>query len=305
MYDIQRYSLDDLPQALPQCAGVYAFCQQDSLDHCLYIGKSIHLRDRVMSHVYSKEPREQRIMRSTRTIMIMPTTGEFSALLYESEWVKQYCPLYNKKLRRARSLFTLALTLPDDSDYLTAKITPMKNISSCFDGQHYGLFTRREGAVQCLQSLVKQHHLCSVRLGLEKARTPCFNFQIKRCQGACIERESATAYNQRLREILANSQLTPWPFPGAIRLVERCYDSGYTATHQINQWVYEKGAIMPLMAESDSSRHQPLTLSCQSAFNRDAYHIIRNAVKQAPLSQDIWSTAKQKTSSHALFLEQI
>ena len=112
---------------IPETAGVYLFYGEDieaaavgkknankSSDKNaqnrtqipLYIGKSIKLRSRVMSHFQaaSREAREMRIAQEIRRVEWIETAGELGALLLEARLVKELQPLLNRQLRRERTL---------------------------------------------------------------------------------------------------------------------------------------------------------------------------------------------------------
>ncbi|MBV5332582.1 DNA polymerase III subunit epsilon, partial [bacterium] len=61
---------------------------------------------RVMSHFQaaSREPREMRIAQEIRRVEWIETAGELGALLLEARLVKERQPVYNRQLRRERTL---------------------------------------------------------------------------------------------------------------------------------------------------------------------------------------------------------
>ncbi|MBV53388.1 MAG: hypothetical protein CL816_04895 [Coxiellaceae bacterium] len=248
-----------------------------------------------MSHVYSKESREKRIIQSTQSLLIMPTVGEFSALMYESDWVKRYAPLYNKKLRRSKSLFTIEFKAEDQSGYWQAHVKAMNDVTRCFNDQHFGLFLRRDAAINYLRSLVKDHRICGKRLGLEKGSKACFQFQIKRCPGACVGKQSAQSYNQELSALLSRDQLSPWPFNHPVALIEASYEVGYQAKHIIDNWSY-KGFYLSAIDNPNTNALKTISDNKPvSSFNRDDYHIIKRAIHQALKCSDTHSLDSNKS----------
>jgi DNA polymerase-3 subunit epsilon len=85
---------------LPDGAGVYIF--EDSLGRPLYIGKSVSLKKRIMSHFSADHEFESefKISQQISHIEIIETYGELEALLLESKLVKDLQPLFNRQLRR-------------------------------------------------------------------------------------------------------------------------------------------------------------------------------------------------------------
>ena len=87
-------------EALPKQPGVYIFHgESDTLP--LYIGKSVNIRSRVLSHL--RTPDEAAMLRQSRRITWFQTAGEMGALLLEARLIKEQQPLFNKRLRRNRS----------------------------------------------------------------------------------------------------------------------------------------------------------------------------------------------------------
>lgn len=68
-------------EALPKQPGVYFF-HGDSDTMPLYIGKSVNIRSRVMSHL--RTPDEASMLRQSRRITWIETAGELGALLLEA-----------------------------------------------------------------------------------------------------------------------------------------------------------------------------------------------------------------------------
>ena len=85
---------------IPEAPGVYFF--YGDKDVVLYIGKSINMRARVMSH-FSGDHRVNKDMRIAQQITRIDwkqTVGELGALLLESQLIKQLAPVHNRQLRR-------------------------------------------------------------------------------------------------------------------------------------------------------------------------------------------------------------
>ena len=93
-------------QDLPSTHGVYIFHGAED-DLPLYIGKSINIRNRVLSHLRTED--EARMLRQTQRISCVQTVGEIGALLLEAQLIKQQHPLFNQKLRRTRQMCSLTL----------------------------------------------------------------------------------------------------------------------------------------------------------------------------------------------------
>jgi excinuclease Cho len=147
-----RDSLLDMP-------GVYIFYAAEGTLP-LYIGKSVNLRSRLLSHMRNAD--EARILRQAARISHIRTAGEIGALLLEAQLIKQQQPLYNQKLRRNRQLCALRLRegVPEVVYY--------RDMNFATEPDLYGLYGSRTSALQGLRELADMHKLCYGAIGLEK-----------------------------------------------------------------------------------------------------------------------------------------
>ncbi|WXL24188.1 excinuclease Cho [Ectopseudomonas mendocina] len=240
--------------AAPRAPGVYLFFAEDG-DLPLYIGKSVDIRARLLSHLRTQE--EAHLLRQTRRIEYRLTAGEIGALLLESKLIKELQPLTNKRLRRKKRLCSIRL------QGLTPELvdTTWENT-----GQLYGLFKSRKAAKEALLELADQERLCHTLLGLEHpSGRACFRAQIGKCAGACCGKETREAHHQRLQASLAQWQVYRWPFAGAIALYESC--STLQEYHVINQWHY-------LGTYSTEEAARQASSSAPQPFDADSYKIL-------------------------------
>jgi DNA polymerase-3 subunit epsilon len=87
---------------LPDAPGVYIF--YGTRKEVLYVGKSINIRERVLSHFAGDHgsAKEMALCRQVASIEARRTAGELSALLLESKLVKELAPVYNRRLRKRK-----------------------------------------------------------------------------------------------------------------------------------------------------------------------------------------------------------
>lgn len=219
---IDRASID----ALPAAPGVYLFLDRYGVP--VYIGKSVNIRSRVMSHL--RTPEEAAMLDATHRIDFMRTAGEIGALLLESRLIKQLQPAFNVLLRWTGDIFALRL-----EDGMRLRV-----VGSCdedFDEDaRYGLFPSRGTAQQGLERLVRQHMLCPALAGIEKAThgRACFAHQIGRCRGACAGKETVQEHGARLQRALEQLEADVWPYAGPIGIVEE--GDGLRDVHVIDHW---------------------------------------------------------------------
>lgn len=245
--------LEDLP-ALP---GVYTF-HGDSENLPLYIGKSINIRSRVLSHLRTAD--EARMLRQARRISFIPTAGELGALLLEARMIKLQQPLFNKRLRKNRQLCAIQLTGQQP------QIVYAREVDFSHAPDLFGLYASRRAALEGLQKIADEQQLCYGLLGLESltAGRGCFRSALRRCAGACCGKESPEAHQQRLRAALEALRIRCWPWPGAIGVVEE--RAGQTQIHVINNWLY-LGSVSEIGEAAALCTTEP-------GFDSDGYKIL-------------------------------
>ena len=172
--------------SLPEGPGVYVFEDADGLP--LYIGKSVTVRKRVLSHFNAdyEEVKEDKLARQVARVQGIATHGELSALLMESEMIKSQNPLYNRRLRLRRQMIAV-LGIQTADGYDGIEMCDMGELDSDVGGRLLGLYTTRHRATQSLRAMASQFHLCPKLLGLERTSRECFLSQLGKCNGAVWE----------------------------------------------------------------------------------------------------------------------
>ena len=227
---------------LPASAGVYYF--YDASGTLLYVGKSVHIRNRVMSHFSQdhKNPKDLQINNKLAHIDFEKAPTDFGAQIRESNQIKALSPLYNRRLRKTKKLYQYRCE-EDRNGYQRISIEAVELDADGVD-ERFGLFRSPRQASKQIEKLADRYFLCHKLLGLESDTSatnqkPCFRAQLKKCFGACHGAEEATVYNQRVTTALNNYQLKMWPYPGAIMIEERdMQEPENVAFHVVYNWRY-------------------------------------------------------------------
>lgn len=186
---------------LPEKAGTYYF--YDENDILLYIGKSINIKKRILSHLGNTSSKRATEMKERITSISYELTGsELIALLKESEEIKQNKPMYNRAQRRTLSHWGL-YTEKDPFGYITLSLAKLSDrIEHPVTG-----FNNKTEAREMLTRLVEKHWLCQKLTGLYHTDGACFHYGIRQCNGACVQKESVKDYNKRAEELLSGFRL--------------------------------------------------------------------------------------------------
>jgi DNA polymerase-3 subunit epsilon len=264
---------------IPEAPGVYFFHGDN--DVVLYVGKSINLRARVMSH-FSGDHRvnkDMQIARQIKRIEWKQTAGELGALLLESKLVKQLAPVHNRQLRRNSQL--CAWQWRDNEIDTPPRLATAGDIDPAGFGELYGLFRSRATAIEALRELAASHELCTILLGLEKRNGACFAHQIKRCRGACVGLESRAQHALRLKMALSAMRTLPWPFAGRIAIREATIDGETAELHVVDRWCH-LGTV-----RSESELHDLAEYAAAPVFDVDTYKILKRFLAKPPRGAQI------------------
>lgn len=184
----------DIIKSLPSITGVYYIHKENG--EIIYIGKSNNIKKRINQHFTNTNQKSKKIQLYATAVTYEATGSELVALLKESEEIKRNKPIYNRALRR--TVFTHALySFKDDNDYINLKIDAV-------DGRKHPIttFSNRQSAKSFMQKAVEDYKLCQKLTGVYKTKTSCFNYDIKTCDGACINEELPESYNSRVAALI-------------------------------------------------------------------------------------------------------
>lgn len=269
---IPRHINDSLVQDLPEGPGVYVF--EDENKSPLYIGKSINIKKRVMSHFARNhtETSEFKLAQHVRGIRYHRTHGELGALILESDLIKSEMPLYNKLLRRSHKLL-VARAVPNGEGYHEVRLEDVSQIDSEALESILAVFPTRGKAKQTLELIRETFSLCPKLLGLEKSRAGCFLSQLGKCRGACGGHEPADTYNKRQATAFDTMRLQAWPYQEAILIEEQDATLGGSSAMVIDQW--------RIIARIEQEDHMsPCVTLYNQAFELDTYKILQSYLKQ-------------------------
>ncbi len=184
----------DIVQNAPTDTGVYYMF--DDAANVIYIGKSRNIKKRLMQHFTGADKISKRIQLQVKSVTFEKTGNELIAHLKEYEEIKRNKPAFNRTLRRP--LFTHQLnSFVDENGYINLKIEKA-------DGRKKTIttFSNYQQGKSALFKITAENQLCQKLTGLDETKKHCFNYTLKECAGACINKESAAEYNNRVQAFL-------------------------------------------------------------------------------------------------------
>jgi DNA polymerase III subunit epsilon len=282
---------------LPETHGVYIFYATDN--EPLYVSKSQHVKKSVLAHFVpgTKSTRSKLLAETVRRIEWEEAAGELGAQLREAALLRRLLPSVNTRSSHwkqhdelcswqlVQSVEGVPSLQKDDLAAAAGFWQPRLRHAAEADIDFgrapdlYGLFTSKREATRTLADIARQHQLCLVTLGLEKALPgkACAALGQKQCKGVCVGKEAASFHSARLMAALGRLKLRAWPFAGPAVLAEG------EDRHVIDGWAYlgtaRNEADLWALCET-SPRHRP-------RFDRETYRLLVKMLDQLrPLSTE-------------------
>jgi excinuclease ABC subunit C len=182
----------DRRRELPDQPGVYLF--RDAGGKVLYVGKATSIRKRVASHFSNPSTRAGKdLVAMIDRIEALVVHTEAEALLAEQNFIKQYKPRFNIRLRDDKSYPYIAISL--DEDFPRVYFTRERHRR---DRAYFGPYSNAKRVRSTLEVLGKVFMFRSCE-GPEPGRrsgSPCLDFYIKRCEAPCVGYVSREDYRR-------------------------------------------------------------------------------------------------------------
>lgn len=251
-------------ESIGNVPGVYIF--KDETGQPMYVGKSVTLKNRILSHFRDTSAREVKISQTVHHVETIPTGSELAALVLESKLVKELQPLFNRQLRR---IWRYALLIKDTTETGYSSVTVRSGqVDAKTDlSKVYGVYPTRTKAKARIVELTRTFELCPKLMGIESGRGACFSYSLGRCRGACIGEESVELYERRFEIALEHNRVATWPYDSAVSV-----PINSTGEHVIiNNWI--------IQGYMNTDGEQVFDDSEQT-FDVDEYKIIKRFLKE-------------------------
>ena len=186
-------------RALPDQPGVYLF--RDKRGRVIYVGKAKSIRKRVASHfsnptMYGTTALTEEIDHIEALVVVT----EAEALLTEQNFIKQYKPRFNIRLRDDKSYPFIAISL--DEDFPRVYFTRERHKR---ERAYFGPYSSAKRVRGTLDLLGKIFLFRSCE-GPEPGRhsgSPCLDYYIKRCGAPCVGYVSKEEYREGIDGVVA------------------------------------------------------------------------------------------------------
>lgn len=189
----------DRCRELPDEPGVYLL--RDARGRVIYVGKAKSIRKRVASHFTHPSTRGgQGLVDVIDHVEALVVHTEAEALLAEQNFIKQYKPRFNIRLRDDKSYPYIAISL--DEDYPRVYFTRERHRR---DRAYFGPYSNAKRVRATLEVLGKvfMFRSCEGPTPGRRSGSPCLDYYIKRCEAPCVGCVSKEDYRRGIDGVIA------------------------------------------------------------------------------------------------------
>jgi excinuclease ABC subunit C len=178
---------------------VYLF--RDERGKVIYVGKAISIKKRVASHFTNPSTRAGRdLLPMIEQVEALVVHTESEALLVEQNFIKQYKPRFNIRLRDDKSYPYIAISL--DEDFPRVYFTRERHRR---DRAYFGPYSNAKRVRSTLEVLGKvfMFRSCDGPEPGRRSGSPCLDYYIKRCEAPCVGYVDREGYRKAIDGVIA------------------------------------------------------------------------------------------------------
>src|SRR5436190_11212103 len=226
----RRTRLAEQRKILPDGPGVYLF--RDARAKVIYVGKAKSIKKRVASHFSNPVTRGAfEMVDAIESVEFLLVASEAEALLAEQNFIKQYRPRFNIRLRDDKSYPFIAISM--DEAYPRVYFTREKHRRNRLYFGPYSNAKRVRGTLDLLEKVFLFRSCQGPEPG-RRSGSPCLDYYIKRCGAPCVGYVSREEYREAIDGVVAF-------LSGRYREIER--DLSRKMKESSEQQDYEQAAL--------------------------------------------------------------
>src|ERR687885_750068 len=195
----RRPRLAEQRKSLPDGPGVYLF--RDAARKVIYVGKAKSLRKRVAGHFSNPVTRGQyEMVDAIESVEFILVASEAEALLAEQNFIKQYRPRFNIRLRDDKSYPFIAISM--DEEFPRVYFTRERHRRERLYFGPYSNAKRVRGTLDLLEKVFQFRSCQGVEPG-RRSGSPCLDYYIKRCGAPCVGYVDKSQYREAIDGVVA------------------------------------------------------------------------------------------------------
>ena len=214
----------------------------------IYVGKAKSIRKRVGGHFSNRVTRgETEMVELAESIEFIEVGTEAEALLAEQNFIKQYKPRFNIRLRDDKSYPFIAISM--DEDFPRVYFTRERHRR---DRLYFGPYSSAKRTRSTLDTLGKifMYRSCQGTIPGRRTGSPCLDYYIKRCGAPCVGYVSQDEYKEAIDGVVAFLQ-------GRYREVERGLEQRMkeaAGVHEFEQAAIERNRLQAVRSLLERQR---------------------------------------------------
>ena len=188
----------DRRRELPDEPGVYLF--RNAAGRVIYVGKAKSIRKRVASHFSNPSTRAGKdLVPMIDHIEALVVHTEAEALLAEQNFIKQYRPRFNIRLRDDKSYPFIGISL--EEPYPRVYFTRERHRPG---RAYFGPYSNAKRVRATLEVLAKvfMFRSCTGPEPGRRSGSPCLDYYIKRCGAPCVDLVSREEYRESIDGVI-------------------------------------------------------------------------------------------------------
>jgi excinuclease ABC subunit C len=231
---------------LPDSPGVYLF--RNEKGKVIYVGKAKSIRKRVGGHFSNRVTRgETEMVELAESIEFIEVNTEAEALLVEQNFIKQYKPRFNIRLRDDKSYPFIAISM--DEDFPRVYFTRERHRR---DRLYFGPYSSAKRTRSTLDTLGKifMYRSCQGTIPGRRTGSPCLDYYIKRCGAPCVGYVNQEEYKEAIDGVVAFLQ-------GRYREVEQGLETRMreaAGVHEFEQAAIERNRLQAVRSLLERQR---------------------------------------------------
>ena len=176
----------------------------DELDHIIYVGKAISLKNRVRQYFQTsrnKGAKIEQMVTHIRRFEYIVTDSELEALVLECNLIKEHHPKYNTMLMDDKTYPFIKVTVGEDYPRLLIARQMIKDKS-----RYFGPYTSVGAVRDTIELLHRIYHIRSCNRNLPKdigKARPCLNYQIHQCDAPCQGYITKEEYGRSVKKVIS------------------------------------------------------------------------------------------------------
>jgi excinuclease ABC subunit C len=194
--EVLQRKLDTLPEG----PGVYLW--RGAEGEVLYVGKAKRLRSRVRSYFatdFPDSPRNRLLQRLISDVHTIVVPSEARSLILENNFIKEYRPRFNVRLKDDKSYPSIAVTLAEP--FPRVLVTRKRDIPGA---RYFGPYTD-VGQLRRTLAIIRRLYTvrsCQDKLPEERRERPCLDYYIGRCRAPCMGWQDMPEYKRMVSDVV-------------------------------------------------------------------------------------------------------